>query len=278
MSASLVVTPFALPANGTATETIPAVTVTVYDQYDNVVVFLADSAVVSVFSGPGEATLSGTRTVAFVSGVAVFEDLALDKAGLYVLKVVTSITPGLANTSGVFEVTVGPPAGLVFEVAPGGGAASIAWAAGDQPVVHVVDAGGNGVASVGDGFTVTLECVNCSSVLGGDALAKPIQNPGLAVASWASLSYPEPEVIALRATTTLGAFSVISGDVVISNSNASAMAAGNDLPVVASAGSDIRKCVCLSCGWKKGGGGILLFGVAVGVPLMLSTVRILSFF
>jgi hypothetical protein len=82
----------------------PAVTVTVQDAYGNTVTSSNASITVAIGTNPGGGTLSGTKTVAAVNGVATFSTLSIDKAGTgYTL---TAASSGLAGaTSGTFNIS-----------------------------------------------------------------------------------------------------------------------------------------------------------------------------
>ena len=82
----------------------PAVTVTVQDAYGNTITSSNASIAVAIGTNPGGGTLSGTKTVAAVNGVATFSTLSIDKAGTgYTL---TAASSGLTGaTSGAFNIS-----------------------------------------------------------------------------------------------------------------------------------------------------------------------------
>src|SRR5437899_1710308 len=70
------------PSNAAAGAGIaPAVQVAVQDAQGNTVTTATTSITVAIGTNPASGTLSGTTTVAAVSGVATFSDLSIDKAG-----------------------------------------------------------------------------------------------------------------------------------------------------------------------------------------------------
>src|SRR5205823_3007706 len=70
------------PTSATAGSAItPAVQVTAQDAQGNTVTGFAGSVTVALGANPGSGTLSGTKTVSALAGVATFGDLSLDKAG-----------------------------------------------------------------------------------------------------------------------------------------------------------------------------------------------------
>src|SRR5439155_13404437 len=95
----------------------PSVTVAVQDAAGNTVTTSSASVTVAIGTNPGGGTLSGTTTVSASSGIATFANLSLDKIGTgYTLAFSSS---GLTSaTSSPFNVTVGPPAKLLFVQQP----------------------------------------------------------------------------------------------------------------------------------------------------------------
>src|SRR5207253_8278338 len=88
--------------------------VSIRDAGGNLVTLSSASVTMTITagSGAGGATLSGTTTVAAVSGVATFGGLSINKSGTnYTLTATASL---LANqNSATFNVTVGPAAQLI---------------------------------------------------------------------------------------------------------------------------------------------------------------------
>jgi alpha-tubulin suppressor-like RCC1 family protein len=143
----------AQPGNRMAAWTfVPSVTVAVRDAYDNLVSTAADSVTMTIGTNPGVDTLSGTKTVAAVNGVATFADLNLHKAATgYTL--VASAGPLTPDTSATFDITPGPPSRLAFTIEPD------SVIEGNVPftvAVRVNDDYGNLVTSAADTVTVEL--------------------------------------------------------------------------------------------------------------------------
>src|SRR5207244_1717737 len=91
------------PSNATSgTPITPAVQLTAHDTQGNTVTGFTGSVTVALGANPGSGTLSGTKAVPAVAGVATFGDLSLDKAGTgYTL---TAASTGLsAPTSAAFN-------------------------------------------------------------------------------------------------------------------------------------------------------------------------------
>ncbi|HUQ06163.1 MAG TPA: Ig-like domain-containing protein [Kofleriaceae bacterium] len=142
----------------------PAVQVTVRDQFGNVANGFTGDVSVAIFANPGNATLSGTTTVAAVAGIATFTSLALDKVG----SGYTLITTGSSLQSAIsttFNITPAAAATLHFTVQPGDVVAGVAHTPSLQ--VTARDPAGNQAT----GFTgmVTLAIGNNpgGSTLGG---------------------------------------------------------------------------------------------------------------
>ncbi|KFE72161.1 S8 family serine peptidase [Hyalangium minutum] len=110
------------PGNASAGAAIaPAVEVALKDAQGNTVTSSSASITVSLGANPAGGTLSGTRTINALNGVATFEGLSVNKAGTgYTLKA----SAGAINTpSSSFDVAAGPAARLSFRAAPASGTA-----------------------------------------------------------------------------------------------------------------------------------------------------------
>jgi uncharacterized protein (TIGR03382 family) len=103
----------------------PAVQVTVRDSLGNVATSFTGNVSVAIFANPGNATLSGTATVAAVAGIASFSTLSLDKVGSGYTLIATGT--GLQSTiSTTFNITPANAATLHFTVQPGDVVAGVA--------------------------------------------------------------------------------------------------------------------------------------------------------
>ncbi|HLL82900.1 MAG TPA: invasin domain 3-containing protein, partial [Longimicrobium sp.] len=154
------------PTNTTAGAAIsPAVTVAVQDANGNLVTGATDNVVASIGSNAASGTLSGTKSVAPVNGIATFSNLSIDKAGTgYTLAFSgTALEP---DTSSTFDVTPGAAAKLVLLTQPSETAQSGA-AFTRQPVVQLQDVNGNAVAQAGVGVTAAI--ATGGGTLGGTA-------------------------------------------------------------------------------------------------------------
>jgi hypothetical protein len=142
------------PTNTVAGVTIaPAVTVVVEDSAGNVITTDNSNVTVAIGTNPGSGTLSGTATVAAVSGVATFSTLSINKAGVgYTLTAADGSLTGA--TSVTFNITPGSATHLVFGVQPSDSMpnATIAPAV----TVQVEDSLGNVVTTNSSNVTVAI--------------------------------------------------------------------------------------------------------------------------
>jgi autotransporter-associated beta strand protein len=126
----------------------PSITVSVEDQFGNVVTSDSSNVALSVASGPG--LLTGTVTVVASGGVATLSNVVLDTTGTYTLTASDgSLTPATSNS---FTVTPAAASKVVYGVQPSDVIAGVA----NSPsiTVEVEDQFGNIVTS--DASNVTL--------------------------------------------------------------------------------------------------------------------------
>src|SRR5207247_1915229 len=127
------------PSTTTAgTAITPAVEVTAQDAEVGRATGRDGNITVAIGTNPSSGTLSGTKTVAAVAGVATFSGLNIDKVGTgYTL----TATGAGSTTSAAFNITAGTATQLVFNVQPSTTTAGTAI----TPAVEVTaqDAGGN---------------------------------------------------------------------------------------------------------------------------------------
>ena len=153
------------PTNAGAGATIaPAVQVAVQDAGGATVAAATNSITLAIGNNPGAGTLSGTLTVAAVSGVATFNGLSIDMVGAgYTL---SASAAGLTSaTSSAFDISAGSATGLMFQIQPTDAAAGAIITPAVR--VAVVDGGGNVVT--GSTASISLAFGNSpqGAVLGG---------------------------------------------------------------------------------------------------------------
>jgi len=137
----------------------PAIQIQVQDAGGNLV-SSATNGIGVVLTTAGGATLSGTTSHVSSGGVAVFNDLSVDKAGTYTLTASSTGLNGAVSIS--FTITHGPAAQLFFTTSPSSSTGGVAF--GTQPIVTVADAAGNTVTN--DSSLVTLSVTPATGTAG----------------------------------------------------------------------------------------------------------------
>ena len=127
-------------AGGEAWEQQPVVSIE--DAGGNLVSTASATVTLTRTAGQGSGVLTcKDGAVPTQNGVARFNDCAIDRTGIgYTLDATATASLG-TTTSEPFDVTTGTPAALSFSTQPGGAMAGSVF--GTQPVVRVVDRGGN---------------------------------------------------------------------------------------------------------------------------------------
>jgi hypothetical protein len=159
--------------------------VTVQDAGGNTVTTNTSAVTIAIKSGTGtaDATLSGTKTINAVAGVATFTGLSIDKAGSGYTLTATggALTPADSTT---FTVAVGPAAKLAFTQQASSSIPGVAF--GTQPKVTVQDAGGNTVT--GDTSQVTVAITTGTGTSGATLSGTKTINAVAGVATFSGLS------------------------------------------------------------------------------------------
>jgi hypothetical protein len=118
----------------------PAVKVRALDQFDNLDTTFVSNVTLSIATNANAGTLSGTKTVAAVAGVATFTNLSIDSAGAgYTLNATApSVTDALSST---FDIRPGHATHLAFRAQP----TNVTAGLGIAPTVQVtaLDSMGN---------------------------------------------------------------------------------------------------------------------------------------
>src|SRR3989441_105824 len=183
------------PGAATASHQIaPAVKVAAQDALGNAVPSFTGTVTVALGSNPAGGTLSGSTSVAAVSGVATCGDLSINTSGTgYTL---TDTATGLTGaTSMPFGITPGPATHLVFTVQPANATAGATLTPAVQ--VSAQDAAGNTVPSFSGSVTVALGGTNpAGGTLAGTTAVAAING----VASFATLSLDKSGSYWLTAT------------------------------------------------------------------------------
>jgi uncharacterized repeat protein (TIGR03803 family) len=218
------------PTNVAAGSAIsPAVTVSVEDQFGNVVTGNTSNVTLAVATGPG--TLGGTVTVAAVNGVATFNNLSLITAGNYTLNATDGALTSAA--SGSFTVTPAAASKLAFAQQPTNVAAGSAIS--PAVTVDVEDQFGNIVT--GNSSSVMLSVATGPGTLGGTVTVAAVNG----VATFSNLSLTTAGSYTLNAAD--GALtSATSGSFTVSPAAANKLAFAQQ-PTNATAGSAISPAV-----------------------------------
>ena len=184
----------------------PAVQVQIQDTYGNLV-SSTDNVTVDIGTNPSVGTLSGTKTVAAVGGVAAFSDLNIDNAGTgYTLTAASGVLTGA--TSSAFNISA-TPAKLGFFVQPSNAAAGATI--GPPVQVEIQDNSGNRVTTATN--TVTMAFGNNA---GGGTLSGTLSVAAVSgVATFSTLSinnaatgYTLQATAAGLTTATSGSFDI----------------------------------------------------------------------
>lgn len=180
----------------------PPPTVQILDGNGNVVTSSSASVTVALSSNPAGGTLSGTKTVTAVNGVATFSGLSINKSGSYTLAATSTGLTGATSNS--FTINPGAATRLVAT-------GTISGQASDSPAlgplsIEQQDANGNPVPAGPGGTTVTL-----SSTSSGGRFAP---SPGGTATTTVSI------------TAGLSSTSVYYGDTVVGSPTITATAGG----------------------------------------------------
>jgi len=165
----------------------PFVQLRVEDAGGNLVTTATNQVSVALGANPGGGTLSGTTTVNAVNGLATFDDLILDKAGVGYTLVFSS--PGLTGqTSNTFNISSAAAARVVFTFQPTSTTAGSTIA----PAVQVTaqDAFGNVVTAFTGNVTIAFGNNPGSSILGGTTTVAAVGG----VATFSDLTINNPGV------------------------------------------------------------------------------------
>jgi hypothetical protein len=224
------------PQDGTAGQPLAAVRVAVVDAQGEVITSdPGDAITIALGTNPGGATMDGTLEVKPVNGVAVFDDLTLDKAATGYTLVASRADAG-PGTSSPFAIGPGAPAALDFTTDPATTAAGAPLR--PIPAVRVLDAFGNPVPVDGRNVTVRLAANPAGGTLAGTLTAATVGG----VASFADLSLDRAGAGYALAATSTGLTGDTGGTFAITAGPAAALRFGQQ-PSGAGAGAIITPAV-----------------------------------
>jgi Pro-kumamolisin, activation domain len=172
------------------------------------------SAVTLALTTASGATLSGTKTVNAIAGVATFSNLSVDKIGSYTL---TATDGSLTSaTSNAFAIKVGDAKTVTFTTQPSS-SANVASGVTIPLVAHVVDTGGNAVS----GQNITLSIGNNAGSSTMSVTTNPVSTNSVGDATFAGVSLNKIgtgyTLVAANSTTpaasaaTSNAFNIVAG-------------------------------------------------------------------
>ncbi|HXV92235.1 MAG TPA: hypothetical protein VD813_02960, partial [Pseudonocardia sp.] len=168
------------PASAIAGTAIPVV-VTARDAFGNTATGFTGNVAIAIAANPGTGTLSGTATVAAVSGIATFATLSIDKVGTgYTLSATAGALP--AATSAAFNISPAAASQLAFTAQPTTAVAGAAIA--PAVAVTVRDAFGNTATGFAGSVTVAIGTNPGTGTLSGTATAAAVAG----VATFGTLS------------------------------------------------------------------------------------------
>ena len=189
----------------------PAVTVQVLDVYGNLVTTANNSITLALAANPGGSTLGGTVTINAVNGVATFTTLWLNKVGTgYTLSAWANGLP--TATSIAFNVTVGLPKQLAFQVQPSTTAAGTTMT--PAVTVQVQDAYGNPEPTAANEITLSLATNPGGSSLNGTVTVNAVTGVATFNTLWLNkvgIGYTLSATAAGLTGTTSTAFNIIPG-------------------------------------------------------------------
>src|SRR5947207_1406148 len=196
------------PSTTTAGAAItPAVQITAQDGNGNTATGFTGNITVAIGTNPSSGTLSGTKTVAAVAGVATFSGLSIDKAGTgYTL----TATGAGSTTSAAFNITAGTATQLVFNVQPSTAKAATSITTAVEVIGQ--DAGGNTASGFTGNITVAIGTNPSTGTLSGTKTVAAVAG----VATFSGLSIDKAGTgYTLTATgagsTTSTAFNITAG-------------------------------------------------------------------
>ena len=152
------------PGNGTGGSPFGQPVVEIEDSLGHLVTTDTNPVTLAIGTNPGGGSLSGC-TGSTSGGIATFSGCTIDKIGTGYTLTASDATDGLVPvTSNGFNITPGQPYRLSFTTTPGTASAGSAF--GVQPVVTLLDKGGN-VATVAPGSTNTVALAIGTNPSGG---------------------------------------------------------------------------------------------------------------
>ena len=217
------------PTDGVAGDPLsPAIQIEVRNASGERVTTSRDAVTLAFSANPGAGTLSGTKTVNAIDGIASFTGLAINKAaGGYTLSATSS---GLtATTSSTFAITPAAAAKLRFLLQPVNAKGNVAQAGGISAAI--ADAFDNTVTSATSNVTLSIGANPWRSIVsggGGTVTATSLTVAAVAgIASFANVRIDKPGVNYALAASSSGITAGTSTEFNINVTFNGAISAGN---------------------------------------------------
>ncbi|MHA8088644.1 beta strand repeat-containing protein, partial [Aquirufa sp. Wall-65K1] len=213
------------PSNTAALASInPAIKVRIEDANGNLTSSTAN-VTIDFGTNAGSGTLSGTKTVAAVAGVATFSDLSINNAATgYTLSATSSGLTGA--TSSTFNITTSGAAKLAFSVQPSNALAGNSISPAIK--VQILDAAGNPTTAT-DNITLSIDTNPASGTLSGTLTQAAVA--GEATFTGISINKSSASTYKLKATS--GSLTeAISSTFIISPNTPSAITVTDITPAV----------------------------------------------
>lgn len=184
------------PSGATAGVALPPVKVRAVDATDTLVTNFTGTITVALAANPGGATLSGTKSVAAVGGIATFSTLTLDQSDTgYTLSASATGLTGATSTAFVIDSGPSTMTVVVGNRLPG----LIGYAVNVRPAVKITDAHNNPVANVMVTFATASSA--SGSISGSTTIAT--NSSGIAqIQGWVLGATAKPDTVTATVTGT----------------------------------------------------------------------------
>lgn len=184
------------PTGATAGVALPPVKVRAVDATDTLVTNFTGVITVALAANPGGATLSGTKSVAAVGGVATFSTLSLDQSDTgYTLSATASGLTGATSTAFVIDSGPSTMTMLVGNHLPG----LVGYAVNVRPAVKITDAHSNPVANVMVTFTAAS---SASGAISGPTTIATNSSGIAQIQGWTLGATAKPDTVTATVTGT----------------------------------------------------------------------------
>ncbi|MHA8100172.1 beta strand repeat-containing protein, partial [Aquirufa aurantiipilula] len=213
------------PSNTAALSSInPAVKVRIEDAFGNLTTSTAN-VTIDFGTNAGSGTLSGTKTVAAIAGVATFSDLSINTAATgYTFSATSSGLIGA--TSDAFNITTSGAAKLAFSVQPSNALAGAEISPSIK--VKILDAAGNPTTAT-DNITLSIDTNPASGTLSGTLTQAAVAGE----ATFAGISINKSSASSYKLKATSGSLTeAISNTFVISPNSPTAITVTDITPAV----------------------------------------------